>query len=191
MTLDGPEPLVLPTREPAPLVFRCVVVSGFGQSKELVLPGRSALPEAPPDWPAAFHPGTLNAYVEGYPRPFQPPVYDRYRRVVASGTTDLDRGVVAPAVRIPAHAIGNNWLVPVPGEPSRGRGQLWRCRVRVVPVGVTFHAWIFRRIRGRMGYHRDGDQLELVSADNLREAYGLADHQRVDIALQEVAGQGG
>ena len=141
------------------LEFEGTVINGLGKHRELLVPGRSFLPQAPPDWPETFQPGSLNLKVTSYP-----PVWRR--RGLGNSVKELDSGIFLPQFVISQNQLGNNLLSPTPAKPKRGIGQIWRASLAA--NGGELDCWILRRIESGLR-----DVLELVSGYPIRSRMGL------------------
>lgn len=156
------------------LKFKGRIGSGIGRHVELGIPGRRALPDAPPDWPDQLQPGSLNirVYQGGYPPELRQ--CDSFQ-----GVTTLDNRLFTPTFIIPQNQMRNNKLTPLPGMPDRGTAQVWRARLKVEHRSESYPVWVFRRMGSRVG-----EQLELVSDVHLRKTLSLEDGMEVTIELQ-------
>jgi hypothetical protein len=141
------------------LEFEGTVINGIGRHRELLVPGRLLLPQAPSVWPETLHPGSLNLRVASYPAAW-------LERRMGNSVRGLDLGAFVPEFVIPQSQLGNNQLSPTPSKPKRGVGQVWRASL--VANGGELDCWILRRIDSTLR-----DVLELVSGDPIRKRMGL------------------
>ena len=144
---------------------------GIGQHSTLQVPGRSALPTAPVDWPEALYPGSLNVRIDEYPEEFR-------RRGLTNRVMELDRSWFAPEFEILRLQFGNNLLGPRPGVPRGGDAQVWRAMLSLADTGTRHECWVLRRLGSQVG-----EQLECVAGRRLRGA-GIEEGKRVRVALQ-------
>jgi hypothetical protein len=142
------------------LDFEGTVVNGLGTHRELLVPGRALLPQAPTDWPETLHPGSLNLKIASYP-----PAWSG--RGMGNSVRGLDLGTFLPLFVISQDELGNNLLTPTPSKPKRGIGQVWRASLAA--NGGVLDCWILRRIDSDLR-----DVLELVSGYPIRSRMGLA-----------------
>jgi hypothetical protein len=141
------------------LIFEGAVVGGLGRfGREMEVPGRALLSDAPPDWPESIARGTLNFELDELPAPLRDRRWSNIKR--------FDRREFVAAFEIPRNAIRANTLRPEPGSPEKGRAQLWRARLEAEQRTAT--CWVLRRIGS--GY---ATVLELVSDRRIREEIGL------------------
>ena len=148
------------------LQFKGVVKAGIGRHSELLVPGRSALPLSPSDWPEVLCPGSLNVRVETYPKIFE-------QRGLSNQIAELDRSLFRPEFEIPRELLGNNRLGPRPGIPRGGDAQVWRATLNTLDGSLSLPCWALRRFGSRVR-----EQLEFVAAQKLREL-GLQEDQPV------------
>lgn len=153
------------------LVFEGFITKGIGRHSELGVPGRSALPTAPADWPEVLCPGSLNVRIHKYPEAFDD-------RGIKRATTALDAAQFIPEFEIPREMLANNRLGPKPRVPRGGDAQVWRAVLEVIETGEKLNCWVLRRFGSGLA-----DQLELVSEEKLRDR-GIQDRQRVNVVLQ-------
>ncbi len=145
------------------LTFAGEVTKGAGHHSELFVPGKTLLPNSPPDWPEKLQPGSLNVKIDqgGYPEEFG-------HFGIKITLKPLDGVRYPAALEIPQEAMGNNLLGPLQDMPDRGRGKVWRARVEA--DSFNFPALALRRIGSRLP-----DQLELISDVHLRSNHALTD----------------
>jgi hypothetical protein len=74
------------------LQFGGTVVNGQGDHRDLLVPGRLELPNAPADWPVTLEPGSLNLKVSRYPDAW-------LERGLGTSVKLLDSGVFRPEFR--------------------------------------------------------------------------------------------
>ncbi|MHC4401271.1 MAG: DUF120 domain-containing protein [Planctomycetota bacterium] len=155
------------------LTFGGQIGSGKGRHSELVIPGRITFPNAPHDWPAILHPGSLNVYIteSGYPE-------ELLARCPGTLVQKLDSQMFSPAFEIPHDAIKNNRLKPKPNKPRRGDAQVWRATLLLSDGNAGVECWVFRRFWSTIER-----QLEIVSEKHLRTELGLADGADVTVQL--------
>lgn len=153
------------------ITFRGTVASGIGRYATLSIPGRSRLDGAPPDWPEALYPGSLNIRVSAYPS-------DSEGHALINRVEELDQGRFAPTFEIPRQSISNNQLGPRPGLPRGGDAQVWRAELLIESDGRVICCWVLRRFGSTVG-----EQLELVADRRLRDE-GLPDGCRVGVVLE-------
>jgi hypothetical protein len=141
------------------LIFEGAVVGGLGRfGREMEVPGRALLSDAPLDWPESLARGTLNFRVRELAAPLRDHRWSSIQR--------FDRQEFVAAFEIPQNAIRSNTLGPEPGAPEKGRAQLWRARLETEQGAAS--CWVLRRIGS--GYTT---VLELVSERRIREEIGL------------------
>ncbi len=143
----------------AELKFSGKIVNGIGRHVELYVPGRSALPNAPEDWPDELRPGSLNLRVSEFPDEFR-------ARGLEPSTKSLDVAEFAPVFVVPQDTLGNNKLMPTKEMPNRGTAQIWRTALEVESEKLP--CWVLRRFGSGLR-----DQLEVVSNLHLRAKLGL------------------
>jgi hypothetical protein len=141
------------------LEFEGYVVNGIGRHRELVVPGRSLLPQAPEDWPETLAPGSVNVRITSYPLAWRD-------HGLAENVKALDTDVYPPQFLIPQSQFGNNQLRPTPFKPNCGIGQVWRATLTA--NGGKLDCWVLRRIDSALW-----DVLEVVSADPIRSRMKL------------------
>jgi len=156
------------------LIFHGVVNTGIGKHANLVIPGRNAFPNAPPDWPKILQPGSLNILIDdnGYPSEFaqlQP----------NKKVENLDSKQFQPAFTIPYDRMQNNKLKPCTEMPEKGTAQVWRATLHVKVNAVSHLAWVHRRLGSGID-----KQLELVSDIHLRNTLSLKDGMEIKVELQ-------
>ncbi len=156
------------------LTFRGTIGTGVGKHVNLVIPGSSDLADAPVDWPERLQPGSLNIRIHagGYPAEFSqvPPV---------KKVKHLDSKQFPPAFTIPHDQMSGNTLTPREDMPEKGTAQVWRAVLRINASSVSRSTWVLRRIGSRVG-----EQLELVSDNQLRTALSLADGMEVTVEME-------
>ena len=146
------------------------ICSGIGKHRELGVPGRDAIADAPSDWPRTLCPGSLNVRVRQYPAAFD-------SRALSHTVRELDICGFRPEFTIPQAELRNNKLQPSADAPKRGIAQVWRARLTSLATGSTVDCWLLRRIGSTVG-----EQLELVSNHKLR-SHGLEDGDRVRVTI--------
>lgn len=154
----------------AVLIFGGIVCSGLGRHSTLLIPGRSALPSAPVDWPETLYTGSLNVRIDQYPAEFG-------ERGLKEQVVELDRGWFAPEFEILRGQFGNNLLGPSPGVPRGGDAQVWRATLSLLDSETEHGCWMLRRFGSQVG-----EQLEFVAAHRLRDRLrdgGIEDGERV------------
>lgn len=145
------------------LRFSGKIVNGFGKHAELVVPGKSALPEAPTDWPEKLFPGSLNLLVTEFPFEFA-------SRGLPTSAKVLDTAGFAPEFTIRQELMLNNKLKVTPTMPHRGTAQIWRASLEAADQRAS--CWVLRRFGSGLS-----NQIELVSVESLRELMGLLREQ--------------
>jgi hypothetical protein len=141
------------------LEFEGHVVNGIGRHRELVVPGRSLLPQAPEDWPETLARGSVNIRITSYP-----PAWRDHG--LAENVKALDTDVYPALFLISQSQFGNNQLHPTPSKPKRGIGQVWRATLTA--NSDKLDCWVLRRIDSALW-----DVLEIVSADSIRSRMNL------------------
>jgi hypothetical protein len=159
------------------LAFSGALTAGVGQHSEMSIPGRDALPDAPPNWPKRLCPGSLNVLITAYPEGFTEPAN------MSGGVYQLDDGRFTPAFTIPGDLITENKLLHN-GRPAAA--QVWRARLHATGRADALACWVLRRLGSNVGRGKGGNVLELVSAEHLRTKYELRDGQ--DVVLEVLEG---
>jgi len=158
------------------LRFQGAICSGVGKHSEMLMPGRSALSNAPDDWPEKLCPGSLNVLIQVYPEGFGEP------RGRSGGVYQLDTGSFQPALTIPGSLISANKLIHN-GQPAAA--QVWRSVLETNGGSPNIRCWVLRRFGSSVGSGKPGNVLEIVSDQHLRDTYGIHDGDRVALVLFE------
>ena len=142
------------------IIFKGLIVNGVGRHVELYVPGKLEILQAPEDWPDKLCSGSLNIRInpDGFPEEFM-------RYSINNKVEILDSGMFDPILIIKQDQFGNNMLVPNSEMLDRGTGQVWRATLHVNDRETR--CWVLRRKGSRVG-----QQLEVVSHENIREKYG-------------------
>ncbi|MCB9991628.1 MAG: hypothetical protein H6867_09740 [Rhodospirillales bacterium] len=155
----------MPVPDRLSLIFKGTVEDGLGRYSSLRFPGSQEINGAPKDWPGPkqMTPGSLNCHVTDFAANFKTAVEK------GMAVLQLDHDLLRPAFTVPADLIKNNSLRPAPGmHPRRGDANVWRCAVENLESGISFDAWLVRRIGSAYS-----DIIELMSSQKLRPAYDL------------------
>lgn len=140
------------------------------------IPGRSALVEAPIDWPEELCPGSLNVLIDTYPDGFSPPIgRDR-------GAYQLDDGSFGPEFIIDGNLITENMLRH---EGMPAAAQTWRALLHIEERCEAIACWVLRRFGSNVGVGKGGNVLEVVAKNHLRSVLNLENGQRVNLELIE------
>ncbi|MDR6624840.1 hypothetical protein [Caulobacter segnis] len=143
------------------LTFRGVITGGMHCfAKDMRVPGRSDISDAPDDWPETLAPGTLNFRYQKLPSALATRGW--------ANISELDHRQFVALFEIPQDAIVGNTLRPGSAGGEKGRAQVWRARLETDNGSVD--CWVLRRIGS--GYL---EVLELVSAVRIREALSLTE----------------
>lgn len=154
--------------------FVGIIVSGQSSHKNLGIPGKHSLPNAPSDWPKILCPGSLNVKVKTDQLPVELDKLGEGRCI-----KKFDNGILKPLFVIPQSDITNNTIGPNCRIKGRGDAQVWRAKINVVKSGEVYDCWVLRRLDSGMSIH-----IELVSDKKLREILNLNDGDDVIVSIE-------
>jgi hypothetical protein len=145
-------------------------------SKQLHVPGESAIPGLIRDWPEELERGTLNVLIDqnGFPQ--------KFTNTFGSQIGGLDQRQFLPEVELHHSKIGNNTLAPKEGDrEDKGNAQIWRAYLTKTESRQTLQCWVLRRIGSNMPF-----RLECVAGVKIREALNLPEevNDRVELTIE-------
>jgi CTP-dependent riboflavin kinase len=151
------------------------VKDGIGQYSIMMLPGEASIQGLIRDWPEQPQPGSLNVRVDpnGFPARFLKEFGD-------PSIWNLDTRRFRPEAELSYDVIPNNTLVPRPGQPDRGRPQIWRAYLTKIESGESIQCWVLRRMHSKVRK----DTLECVAGSRLRDALRLENDDQVELIVE-------
>lgn len=154
------------------LIFTGKISKGAGKHKELGVPGKGKIHQAPEDWPELLFEGSLNIKINanGYPVEFS-------HLNIPLSTKSLDIVHFKPVFEIRQNEFELNLLRPTPEMKNKGDAQVWRAKILV--EGNEENAWVLRRYGSGLA-----DIIELVSDIKIREKYNLPEDKTWDCTLE-------